>query len=227
MFRRKSVAVCLLCAFALALATSITVADDFAPPPWSRLHPHAVTAEWEFSAPANPTAPDGPLTNVFFKGSGTVPTSAAITGSPAGLGWGPGDGDGGWFFPEGGDIHFTVDNVIDNEPVKHIWLQVTHTPGLGLAVDPLAGINFAATGSLPSPVMTIPHGPTSTIFFWDMFPNPPWEEFRLLVFGTGEIDQVVVDTISIPEPSSVVLCGIGLLTIGAVVHRRRRQATSG
>jgi hypothetical protein len=226
MLRRKSLAIVLLSALGLTLAPKITAADDFAPPPWSRLHPNAVTAEWEFSAPANPTPPDGPLTNVLVKGSGTVPTSATITGGPAGLGWGVGDGDGGWFFPGAGDIRFTVDNVIDNEPVKHIWLQVTHTPGLGLAVDPLAGFNFGATGSLPGPVSTISHGPTSTIFFWDMFPNPPWEDFQLLVFGPGEIDQIVVDTISIPEPSSVVLCGIGLLTVGLVAQRRRRRGES-
>jgi hypothetical protein len=163
---------------------------------------------------------------VGAKGSGTVATSAIISGGPAGLGWGIGDGDGGWFFPDGGDIHFRVDNVIDNEPVKHIWLQVTHTPGLGLAVDPLTGFNFATTGSFPGAVSMIPHGPTSTIFYWDMFPNPPWEDFRLLVFGGGEIDQIVVDTISIPEPSSVVLCGIGLLSVAMIARRRRIRATA-
>jgi hypothetical protein len=59
-----------------------------------------------------------------------------------------------------------------------------------------------------------------------MFPNPPWEDFRLLVFGGGEIDQIVVDTISIPEPSSVVLCGIGLLSVAMIARRRRIRATA-
>jgi hypothetical protein len=222
MLRRKTLALLLLSALCLTLAPVIASADDFAPPPWDRGHPHAITAEWEFLTPANPLVPDG-FTNVFAKGGGSVVTTATIAG-PGGLGWGIGDGDGGWFFPGGGDIHFLVDNVIDTEPVKHIWLQVTHTPGLGLAVDPLAGVNVPATGSHPTPVSMIPHGPTSTIFFWDMFPNPPFEEFRLLVFGPGEIDQVFLDTISIPEPSSFVLCGIGLLVVGLVARRRRKAA---
>jgi len=209
---------------ALALPC-VASADDFAPPPWLRAHPHAITAEWEFLTPANPLGPDGPgpLTNVGTKGTGTVVSSASISGL-AGLGWGIGDGDGGWFFPDGGSIRFTLDNVVDTEPVKHLWLQVTHTPGLGLAVDPLAGFNFGATGSLPGTVSMIPHGPTSTIFYWDMFPNPAWEEFRLLIFGQGEIDQVVVDSISIPEPSSLVLSGFGLLALGLVVRKHRQRA---
>lgn len=223
MLRRTALWFLLLIAFSWTLAPAISRADDFAPPPWLRAHPHAITAEWEFLTPANPLAPDGPgpLTNVFTKGSGSVPTTATIAGA-AGLGWGIGDGDGGWFFPDGGDILFDVDNVIDHEPVKHLWLQVTHTPGLGLAVDPMAAFNLGATGALPGPPTMIPHGPTSTIFFWDMFPNPPWERFRLLVFGTGEIDQVVIDTISIPEPSTFVLCGLGLACVAIAACRRRR-----
>jgi len=221
MIRRTTLSLVLLSATCLALAPTAASADDFAPPPWFRGLPSAITAEWEFMAPANPAGPDGPLTNVFAKGTGGSPTDAVITGA-AGLGWGIGDGDGGWFFPDGGDILFTVDNYVDVEPVKHIWMQVTHTPGLLLGLDPLAGINFASTGSTASPPSMIPFGPTHTVFVWDMFPNPPWETFRLLVSGTGEIDQVVVDTISIPEPSTFVMCGIGIVAVGLVARRRRR-----
>jgi hypothetical protein len=219
MIRRKMLSLVVLITLFRALAPTVGLADDFAPPPWDRSDLYAVTAEWEFLTPANPTPPDGPLTNVMTKGSGTIPTFVSISGGPAGLGWGMGDGDGGWFFPDSGDMHFRIDNVIDQRPVKHLWMQVTHTPMLGLGVDPLAGFNGAATGSLPGPVSMISHGPTSTIFHWDMFPNPPWEEFRLLVFGTGEIDQVVVDTISIPEPTSFLLVSV-CAAIGCMGRRR-------
>ena len=225
MIRRKMLSLALFSAICLTLAPTIASGDDFAPPPWDRAHPNAITAEWEFSAPANPSAPDGPLTDVFLKGSGTAPggTFATIS-AESGFGWGIGDDDGAWFFPEFGDITFRVDNVVDIEPVKHIWMQVTHTPGLGVAVDPLAGFNFGATGSLAGAVTTIPFDATHTIFAWNMFPNPPWEDFRLLVSGPGEVDQVVIDTISIPEPSTFVLCGIGLLSLGLAARRRHRRA---
>jgi len=210
---------------AICQTLAIASADDFAPPPWDRTSPFAITAEWEFHGPPplNPTPPDGfPLTNVFVKGSGSVATSALIFGTPA-PGWGFGVLGDGWFFPPGpgpSGIRFTVDNVIDFMPVKHLWMQVTHTPGMELAVDTLAAFNFAATGSTPGPVSKIVHGPIYTIFRWDMFPNPPWEEFVLRVGSPGEVNQVVIDTIStgIPEPSTFVVYGIVLLSLGLAVR---------
>ncbi|MEX2113103.1 MAG: PEP-CTERM sorting domain-containing protein [Pirellulales bacterium] len=221
---RKPITVCLLAAFGLMLVPATAPADDFAPPPWDRAHPNAVTAEWEFSAPASPIAPDGPLTNVGVKGSGTLSTTATIFAS----GWGAGDGDGGWFFAPDfdGSIYFEVDNVVDLEPVKHMWVQVTHTPGLALGIDPLFAENFSVFGSTPGSISMIPHGPTSTIFFWDIFPNPAAEVFTLHVFSTGEIDQIVVDTISIPEPSTLALAAFGLIGLAAWGWRRKRSTST-
>jgi len=213
---------------AICFIPAIASADDFAPPPWLRSDPFAVTAEWEFSTPANPTPPDGLLTNVLLKGSDTAPggTSAAIVGD-AGLGWGIGTGDGGWFFPDGGSIRFRMDNVVDQRPIKHLRMQVTHTPGISLALDALPGFNFLSTGSIPGPATIIPHGPVGgpplhvgTVISWDMFPNPPWEDFMLLISGAGEIDQIVVDTISIPEPAAIMMCAIAMLS-GSAFRRRR------
>jgi hypothetical protein len=124
-----------------------------------------------------------------------------------------------------------MDNVTDFRHTKHLRLQVTHTPGLGLALDALPGVNMGATGSMPGPATMIPFGPVGgpplhvgTLFTWDMHPNPPWEEFRLMISGAGEIDQIVVDTISIPEPSSIFLCGLGLSLASALRIRSSRVA---
>ena len=54
MIRRLLLALVLLVAVSATLASAL--ADDFAPPPWLRAHPNAVTAEWEFLTPANPLA---------------------------------------------------------------------------------------------------------------------------------------------------------------------------
>jgi hypothetical protein len=186
-----------------------------------------VTAEWEFLTPMNPLGPDGPLTNVGAQGSGSAPGGTLATiSSPAGLGWGFGDGDGGWFFPDGGAIHFRVDNIIDLRPIKRIRMQVTHTPLMGFGLDPLPAFNFGATGSVPGPVTGTFPAPTHTLITWEMRPNPPWEDFRLLVFGTGEIDQVLIDTISIPEPMTIVLAGV-LASYGTFFLRRRANPLGG
>ena len=205
----------------VVLAPAVASADDFAPPPWSRLHPGAVTAEWEFLTPANPAPPDGPLTDLS-RGGGTVPggTHVDIFGPS---GWG-GTSGGNWFFPpttEPQGMRFWIDNVIDFEPDKHIRLQVTHTPGLGLFVDPLVDFNVAATGSTPTlPLIITGTDPLHTLFVWDMHPNPPWESFVLHVTSPGEIRQIVVDTIStgIPEPSTFIVYGAVALCLGLVVR---------
>lgn len=206
---------------AICLIPVVASADDFAPPPWARALPRAVTAEWEFFTPANPAPPDGPLTNVGAKGSGSVATVAEIVGPS---GWGA-DSTGNWFFPpstEPQGIRFTVDNVIDLMPVKHIQLQVTHSPGIGLFVDPLPGINFGATGSTPTPPVIITGSdPLHTLFVWDMHPNPPWETFFLHVTSPGEIREVVIDTFStgIPEPSTIVVYSLVAMCLGLVVRK--------
>jgi hypothetical protein len=59
---------------------------------------------------------------------------------------------------------------------------------------------------------------------WDMHPDPPWEEFRMLGFGTGEIDRVVVDTISIPEPFTFEICTLALILAFASPYRSGKVA---
>ena len=119
-------------------------------------------------------------------------------------------------------IRIHMDNVTDLRPVKHLWVQVTHTPMLAVGLDPLGPFNMGATSSTPGPVTTISHGPTSTIFHWDMFPNPPWEDFRIVVFNGGEIDQVVVDTFSVPEPCGIALGAFALFLLGTGSRRACR-----
>ena len=151
--------------------------------------------------------------------------------------WG-GTSGGNWFFPGDGGIRFRVDNIIDHEPIKHLRVQVTSTPGMILFIDPLASFNFTATGSTPglvlstSSIATGSFGPVEhTLFTWDMRPNPPWEDFTLWVRAPGEIREVVVDTIStaVPEPSTFVWYAVALVTMGVVFRacpRLWKQAIS-
>lgn len=58
-----------------------------------------------------------------------------------------------------------------------------------------------------------------------IWPNPDWEIFSLANIPDGVVIQYIgVRTISIPEPSSLVLAGLGaVLAGGFVLVRRRRQ----
>jgi len=227
MSQTRSVLVALLFFSSLAIVADVASADDFAPPPWPRPgapNPQAMTFEWEFSTPANPSAPDGPLTDMTF-GSGMAPGGTfAFVGAPGPIFWGAGDGDCEWIFAEGGFIHFELDNILDTEPVKHIWLQVSHSFGAAVSVMTLADFNMAATGSTPDVPVVTPIDPTHTLITWNMFPNPPWEEFDLVIPTAGaSIDQVVIDTISIPEPSTLALAGVALSAVVLVARRSRKR----
>jgi hypothetical protein len=215
--------------FVLLFVPAVAVADDFAPPPWLRSDPFAVTAEFEFLTPANPAPADGALTNVYTKGTGTPPGPFGGTFVDiAGGAWG-GTSGGNWFFPGPGEMHFRINNVVDFRPLKFLHVQVTSTPGMFLLMDPMAGFNVGATGSVPGPVtmtsfgvVTGPFGPVEhTLITWNMFPNPPWEDFTLRIGGPGEIRQVVVDTLSaVPEVSTIVSYALIFGMLGVIVWKR-------
>ena len=136
--------------------------------------------------------------------------------------------------PDGGFI-ITVDlpNFVDELPEKHLRVHIWWT---GLADDltfpevaEVTGISDvdgsgAGTaqhaGSSPVQPFTQPDGGYQ-YHDWILFPNPDWESISISVPEGLEIDRIVVDTVSIPEPTT-----LGLLGAGAAVFllRRRRAA---
>ena len=213
-------AICIVCVMVLS-ATPALRADDFAPPAWVRGDPLTTAAEWEFtSAGLGPHAPDGGTVATIVGDAGGIPT-ASIFGGGAGSfpTWGPGDGDGEWF--AAGTvamfIDFDIPNWIDTELVKFLRIQVTFagpTPFIAAisAFDPSVGsVIIVPTG-------TTLHSPGHILFEYSLFPNPDIETFFLEVPVGGSIDQVVVDTISIPEPATM-----GLLSIGGLALLLRRK----
>jgi hypothetical protein len=59
---------------------------------------------------------------------------------------------------------------------------------------------------------------------WEIIPNPDYEYVKLTVPSTIQPCQVVVDTVSVPEPSMSVLLCIGVIGL-AVRGRLRRRKT--
>jgi hypothetical protein len=182
------------------------VADDLYPPPW-RGQPGSTWAEWEFSTPNPNPAPD-----FGFNPYGT-PTTQVY----------PGVGQQWWselngrfgVWPLSGEGWFTIPNRPEPLPYKDIYIQLTWEPQAP-GNRPL--IEVTAPQSVPGTLVSeIPLNGLwkHSIYTIRLYPNPAWE--TILVTGGIDMDQLVIDTICIPEPATV-----GLLALGALVAIRRR-----
>jgi hypothetical protein len=226
---------CVTCLFAVSAG-----ADDFYPPPW-RGQPLSVEAEWDFEfGNPDPPPPSTGLVPSFFNsvpGSGSETLSDYYTHID-GTGTYVPDPDGTG--PKGAGFNFTgfavhVANWIDDEPYKDIRIQVTGylleggedpgsppdwelVSGQGSTWDPTGPVTWNLTGS------GYDRDPeTGIIQTWNdyhMMPNPDYETFELTGILPGiVIDQIYVDTVSAPEPTTV-----GVLALGGLALIRRRRA---
>lgn len=175
--------------------------------------------EWRFDYDHNPAVPEE-MSNLY----GTP--QATITVGSAGTGWredGFGTLTGYWDLGrEGGQIVLDIDNRPEPLPYKEIWVQVTY-------------LQFAVT----APTVDVPGaeylgGETVLVedaglvkwyldlSKWRIEPNPAEEQIILTSHPSlgSMIDQIVVDTICIPEPATIALLGLGSL----VLIRRKRTA---
>ena len=220
---------CIAVAVALMLCSHIALADDLLPPSWPRLGQQnlSTSAEWEFLAGASgPGAePDGDDVDLIVGDGGGGPYVEAGEGMTWEPEVGAGHGDpwadgraGSWVAgPAGGTLEFYVPNWIDVEPLKLIHVQIAFDSPGGTGHPMVSGVwGFDPTvgnvnGTQDQGVST---GPNFRYEDWRIVPNPDWEWVILDVPPYAVIDQVVIDTISIPEPgtlSLLSLCGLALL----------------
>ncbi|GAB4519507.1 MAG: hypothetical protein Tsb0013_23340 [Phycisphaerales bacterium] len=217
----------------MALRTAIVIAaagtlalpafaDDFAPPDY-RGAPRSVMVEWEFLT--KPASVDiFPDTFNAVGGGGSMlfmgfQTKAELDSTGSWM-WTPGDGDGGLTpsIPgQGATIAFKIQNWIDIEPEKLLRIQITSQGDLRPIVLGTTGFigDKQVEGEFVGGKLV-----DDMRFFedWIIVPNPWWELVEVAVpFGTT-LDQVVIDTVSIPSPGAFALLGVA----GVVGLRRRR-----
>lgn len=216
----------------LALGAATVRADDLNPPPWQRLGQTnlSTSQEWEFfTNNPGPFMPDGVEIPQYYGDGGSNPFQPFLTVSPN-MTWGAFDGDGAWTPQDGaGAMSISCPNWIDDLERKLLHIQVTYAPpaagggapavSIDSAYDPL-GIDHIGRTTPPvsTPIAGDPFNRWQRVEDWEILPNPDWENIVIHVPVQTTIDQVIVDTISIPEPGAAVP-----LAVGALMLARRRR----
>lgn len=219
-----------LCAAMLALAVPVSaLADDLYPPPWrpldptAPLTPHSVLAKWDL---------------LQFQGPPLIPTTFE-TGPEAPYRLDPNTPPLLTEISNQNPLVYRVDlpNFIDPLPIKLIRVQYSWFAG-----DPSGNPSFPGDAqtltlvgtdqgnqipgvnvfSSPTTVFSDPNDPLLNLAHrYDDFiiePNPDFEFFDIAFFN-GDPRWIVIDTISVPEPTTFLL--LGLAGIVLFVARRR------
>jgi len=219
------------------LLAGVAGADDFLGPsgvPF-RGTPLSVFAEWEFlSTYAGSTSiPPVSFNSIGGGGSETLYAGFVSDADISGESW-AWDLDGLGLIStglNGANITFNVQNWVDNEPFKALVVQITYFDPSGAA--PLPGFPAPHVVSVEgmegqNPVTGFPfslippdhRGGIHVAEHWSMEPNPDFENIVVFVPNGIHLNEVVIDTVSTPEPAT-----LSLLIVGAAVmfrYRRRR-----
>lgn len=201
--------VCCLLVVGLTAFAATASADDLAPPPFRGL-PHSVMAKFDLFGGQVPGGPD-----LFSTVGGTYPLDPLLpeVGSPA-----TDPTRNALIYP------IALPNFIDPLPLKLIRVQYSW---FGSTTGPTG--DAITDAILPSPggaVQLVNSSgpqliPGSNIFHrWDDFeiiPNPDSERFEI-AFINADPRWIIIDTISLPEPSG--LAASGLLMLIALLRRR-------
>ncbi|HUT30875.1 MAG TPA: hypothetical protein VMX13_13870 [Sedimentisphaerales bacterium] len=199
-------------ALVAVLVVSTAWAEDLNPPPWERGSPGTTYQRWEFGdASLNPPPEQdvyNPLAMPVMAIPDTWPNTAYM---PSYL-----DMGGVWRLESPDDIWITIQNYDNENEFKYIWMQITYGAEEGTA--PLVLTNPGYTDIVVSdPILMGEHWYVT--YDITLMPNPPSEVIVIQPDAcTAYIDEIVVDTICIPEPVTVCFLGLGAL---ALLRKRR------
>jgi hypothetical protein len=184
-------------------------ADDINPPDY-RTDPHSAVVFWQEQTPGQGdlvmngfNAYPGQYARTAFGGG--VPALDIVHES------------------ESDRYHFYMPNFVDPLPQKLMRIQVTYSNPepfvAGMQIfDPIIGV-------IAQPVANVsgtPNNPAADGYFyedWEIAPNPDYEIVDIYVPTGSLLHQVVIDTVSLPEPATMTLLAVGAL---AMIRRRRK-----
>lgn len=210
--------VCLFLVAIIAFTVLPVMADDFAPPSY-RGDPLSYRADWEFDTNPFPDfLPDlvsdgGPkTTEILYPG----PERTEIR--PIGVDWTW--ENGGIVNPlHDATLEIDVINWVDTEPEKFVRIQLTYSGGPAPTVLGAVGYEGGTTYGPFVPYSTVDVDLIHRYSDITMQPNPDWETIEIFVPQGTSIDEIVIDTVSIPEPSVIVM--IFMMGGGLIFIRRK------
>ncbi|MFA5239876.1 MAG: PEP-CTERM sorting domain-containing protein [Phycisphaerae bacterium] len=197
-----------------AATTQIAVAE--VSPSWRGL-PDTTSQVWQFDFPMTPGpnypySPDGPAAGGLSPLPGTE-LHWLIGSSPQDT-WLNTDAGRSGVVPLSGSLDILVDNYDTNpDNIKFIRLQLTWRPQDQTSGEPL----FTFLDPLPThPPMLIDETPLNlnwrlSTYAWQLDCNPPQEQ--IILGGTINVDELIIDTWCIPEPATICLLGLGALSL--------------
>jgi hypothetical protein len=203
----------LLCICIVVALTAPAWADDLVSPPWPRGAEGTTYQAWEFDTPANPADPDvvdNPYGLPFAQAFGALELPLLDTW------WLEEDNGHEGVWNVGGSLGLYIPNRPMQDDRKEIWLQITCDAGCG-ALPHVLSVPDYATISLVGQI-DAGGGYTHDTYHIVIKPNPDDEWLYILPrYGQAYIDEIVVDTICIPEPVSILILAPGLW----ILSRRR------
>lgn len=191
------------------VASPVASADDAAPAPW-RGAPNSVFAKFDLLSGPLP----GPPAMFGYGGGYPLSPLAPLVTPP--------------ITTPAGELIYGIDlpNVIDQLPLKLIRIQYSWFGGTSfgghadtIAIHPIPGGTVTHVGGVPPSILDPSAGILHRYDDFRIRPNPHAERFEVR-FVMADPRWVIIDTISIPEPSSLGLLAIGFLAVSAAAHRR-------
>ena len=199
-------------ALVAVLMVSTAGAEDLNPPPWDRGGENTTYQRWEFGDSSLNPPPEEDVQNPLGTPVCTIPDTWPNTAHLASYL----DMGGVWRLESPDDIWITIQNYDNENPLKYIWMQITYASEEG--AQPLVLTNPGYTDIVVSdPILLGEHWYVT--YDITIEPNPPSEVIVIQPDAcTTYIDEIVIDTICVPEPVTVCFLGLGAL---ALLRKRR------
>ncbi|MGD8386283.1 MAG: PEP-CTERM sorting domain-containing protein [Desulfobacteraceae bacterium] len=135
------------------------------------------------------------------------------------------------FDPDTNWYRFFMPNFIDPLSEKYMRIQVTYFSDVGPDTPTIENIigedmeGGAYISEFISHVDWPADTPDAFYFYedWAIYPNPDWEWIEISLAQGDVLYQVVIDTVSTPEPTTMLLVGVGLLGLASLRKRFRKD----